>query len=351
MQRSNIDIVVFNSDSLIIDDLHISFAVNKSVKLEIIVENLEKSISSGAAVIIGNCFRIVAIISGAQDLISGIGLTINSIINGDLDRSSSAANATTLSANSMTTARAIAIILVSFLFSDFPFIYYFFIIVFRTARGRSAGVRSAAARAAAPLPLRLRGRGCARSFLKRARRWAALPPTATFPRSLADRGYLLEFAENLDKLGQLKKIDPTKDYYRNPSFEPEYGKLVLEDMVFAAAAASCTTAHASTRRWTAQYQLPLFLHQGRPAAGEGEGIHRRHRDGDVAAMAGVPSRGGQDFAGLNQSTTQGSRWAGANLPKYMAAAEAWKRSRSPRAWSIRCPWSTCWRMRQLPAAR
>ena len=30
----------------------------------------------------------------------------------------------------------------------------------------------------------------------------------------------------------LRKRDPSKDYYRSPSFEPEYGKIVLEDGVF-----------------------------------------------------------------------------------------------------------------------
>ena len=49
-------------------------------------------------------------------------------------------------------------------------------------------------------------------------------------------GICLEFAERLDKIGQLRKIDPSKDYYRNPSFEPEYGKIVLEDMLFEAGA-------------------------------------------------------------------------------------------------------------------
>ena len=43
-------------------------------------------------------------------------------------------------------------------------------------------------------------------------------------------GICLEFTKRLDAVGQLRKIDPSKDYYRNPSFEPEYGKIVFEDM-------------------------------------------------------------------------------------------------------------------------
>lgn len=49
-------------------------------------------------------------------------------------------------------------------------------------------------------------------------------------------------------------------------------------------------------------------------------------DGDLAALAGAPFEvGGQDFAGLNMSTTQGSRWAGANLRVYEAAEEAFRK--------------------------
>lgn len=48
-------------------------------------------------------------------------------------------------------------------------------------------------------------------------------------------------------------------------------------------------------------------------------------DGDVAALSGVPYEvGGQDFAGLNMSTTQGSRWSGADLIRYQQAEDKWK---------------------------
>ena len=35
-------------------------------------------------------------------------------------------------------------------------------------------------------------------------------------------------------LDELTYLNPEKDYYRNPSFEPEYGKIVLEDMLLEA---------------------------------------------------------------------------------------------------------------------
>ena len=40
-------------------------------------------------------------------------------------------------------------------------------------------------------------------------------------------GICLEFAERLDAVGMLRKRDPSKNYYRNPSFEPEWGLCFL----------------------------------------------------------------------------------------------------------------------------
>ena len=145
-------------------------------------------------------------------------------------------------------------------------------------------------------------------------------------------GICLEFAQNLDRIGQLRKIDPSKDYYRNPSFEPEYGKIVLEDMLYQAGSrivydCTCVNVRMETddpRRINCVYFYTKagLLRCKAQIYIDGTG------DGDVAALAGVPFEvGGQEFAGLNQSTTQGSRWAGANLVAYRAAAERWKQER------------------------
>ncbi|MBQ9858275.1 MAG: FAD-dependent oxidoreductase, partial [Oscillospiraceae bacterium] len=48
-------------------------------------------------------------------------------------------------------------------------------------------------------------------------------------------GICLEFCQKLDEVGQLMQSGNV-DYYRNPSFEPEWGKFVLENMVTAAGA-------------------------------------------------------------------------------------------------------------------
>ncbi len=138
-------------------------------------------------------------------------------------------------------------------------------------------------------------------------------------------GICLEFTQRLDKIGQLRKIDPTKDYYRNPSFEPEYGKIVLEDMLFEAGSrviydSTCIDVEVEDRKITAA----LFFTKGGLMRVKAKVYIDATGDGDVSAQAGVPFEvGGQDFAGLNMSTTHGSRWAGADLVKYQAAEDAW----------------------------
>lgn len=134
-------------------------------------------------------------------------------------------------------------------------------------------------------------------------------------------GICLEFCQELDKIGQLMQRGNV-DYYRNPSFEPEWGKFVLESMVTRAGArvmydAVCVDVEMEhdaaikrcifhTKQGKIAVTAPIFI----DATG----------DGDVAEMAGVPYEvGGADFAGLSMSTTQGSRWSGLNVPKYMEA--------------------------------
>ncbi len=139
-------------------------------------------------------------------------------------------------------------------------------------------------------------------------------------------GICLEFAQYLDELGQLKKIDPSKPYYRNPSFEPEYGKLALEDMVFAAGSRilyDCTCIRVDVEE--NDISCVYFYTKAGLLRCKAKVYIDATGDGDVSALAGVPFEvGGQDFAGLNQSTTQGSRWAGANLPKYREAMDKWR---------------------------
>jgi len=140
-------------------------------------------------------------------------------------------------------------------------------------------------------------------------------------------GICLEFAERLDSIGQLKKRDPSKNYYRNPSFEPEYGKIVLEDMVFEAGARIIydSTLIAVDMKDERNIKDIIFFTKGGYMRVIAKMYIDATGDGDLAALAGVPFEvGGQDFAGLNISSTQGSRWANANLEKYLEAEENWK---------------------------
>ncbi|MDD6189860.1 MAG: FAD-dependent oxidoreductase [Clostridiales bacterium] len=133
-------------------------------------------------------------------------------------------------------------------------------------------------------------------------------------------GVCLEFVKKLDEIGQLKQSG-SGEYYRNPSFEPEYGKFVLENMVTGAGArviydAVCVDADVEDAQIKRCY---FHTKQGRVSVAAKLFIDATG-DADLAEMAGVPYQtGGVDFAGLNMSTTLGSRWAGVNLVKYQAA--------------------------------
>ena len=137
-------------------------------------------------------------------------------------------------------------------------------------------------------------------------------------------GVCLEFTKRLDEIGQLKKFYPDKDYYRNPSFEPEYGKFVLEDMVTSAGArilydATCVDVEMDG----VNIKKALFHTTGGWMSISASLFIDSTGDADLSAMAGVPYEvGGVDFGGLNLSTTLGSRWSGANLETYLSAEAA-----------------------------
>lgn len=139
-------------------------------------------------------------------------------------------------------------------------------------------------------------------------------------------GICLEFAKRLDAVGQLRKRDPSKDYYRNPSFEPEYGKIVLEDMVFEAGSRVIYDSTCiDTIVEDGIIKAAVFYTKGGLIQVKAKIFIDSTGDGDVAALSGVPYEvGGQDFAGLNMSTTQGSRWSGADLIRYQQAEDKWK---------------------------
>ena len=139
-------------------------------------------------------------------------------------------------------------------------------------------------------------------------------------------GNCKEFVERLDKKGMLRQIAQKGDH--NPTtFDPEYSKVLLEQMVMECGGriiydSTCMDVETSDGMITAatfytkggwmQVHASLFI----DATG----------DADLAAMAGVPYQvGGADFAGLNMSTTMGTRWEGFDEPKYIAANEEFKK--------------------------
>lgn len=138
-------------------------------------------------------------------------------------------------------------------------------------------------------------------------------------------GLCLEFVQTLDSMGHLRQTH-NKDYYRNPSFDPEFGKLVLENMVVGS---GCRIIYDSTcidvEMDGTNIKSAIFYTKG--------GLMKVHAkifvdgtgDADLSCQAGVPyENGGGDFAGLNASTTLGSRWAGANIPKYLQAEKEFR---------------------------
>ena len=140
-------------------------------------------------------------------------------------------------------------------------------------------------------------------------------------------GICLEFAKRLDKIGQLRRIDPSKNYYRNPSFEPEYGKIVFEDMCLENGVRVIydSTLIAVDMRDERTIKNLIFYTKGGYMRVIAKMYIDATGDGDLAALSGVPYEvGGQDFAGLNIASTQGSRWANADLVKYQAAEDEWK---------------------------
>lgn len=139
-------------------------------------------------------------------------------------------------------------------------------------------------------------------------------------------GICLEFTKRLEAEGQLRKLYPDKDYYRNPSFEPEFGKIVLEEMVTQAGARIIYDSTCMDVEMDGPYIKKAFFYtKGGVVSVAADIFIDASGDADLAAMAGVPYEvGGVDFAGLNMSTTLGSRWSGANLKKYLAAEEAYK---------------------------
>lgn len=137
-------------------------------------------------------------------------------------------------------------------------------------------------------------------------------------------GICVEFMKRLDAIGQLRKNNGS-DALHAP-FDPEYAKITLEDMLFEAGSRimyDSTLIDAEVENGI--IKAAVLYTKGGYVKVKAKMYIDATGDADLAALAGVPFEvGGQDFGGLNLATTQGSRWAGANLTKYLEAEEKWK---------------------------
>ncbi|MCL2125268.1 MAG: FAD-dependent oxidoreductase [Oscillospiraceae bacterium] len=142
-------------------------------------------------------------------------------------------------------------------------------------------------------------------------------------------GNCKELVERLEADGELIRRSPTDDH--NPTFDPEYAKFMCEQMVMERTNgriiydATCIDVEMDGNN----IKSAVFFTKGGWMAVYARMFIDATGDGDVAAMAGVPYEvGGADFAGLNMSTTLGSRWSRANLVKYRAANEAFQKEQA-----------------------
>jgi len=144
-------------------------------------------------------------------------------------------------------------------------------------------------------------------------------------------GICEEFLRELDKIGQLRRRDESRaDYNKNNCFEPEFGKIVLEEMITKTGGRIIYDATCMDVEMDGANISRAFFHtKGGVVSVSAQIFIDSTGDADLACMAGVPYEvGGADFAGLNMSTTLGSRWANANLEKYNAADAAFRKEQA-----------------------
>ena len=138
-------------------------------------------------------------------------------------------------------------------------------------------------------------------------------------------GNCKQFVERLTQGGWIHYRDPADDH--NPTFDPEWAKFTLENMVMGAGARILYDATCFDAEMVGNTISSLtFFTKGGWVSVHADYFIDGTGDADVAAMAGVPFQvGGQDFAGLNMSTTLGTRWRGCNLTAYKAANREYRR--------------------------
>jgi hypothetical protein len=137
-------------------------------------------------------------------------------------------------------------------------------------------------------------------------------------------GNCKELVKRLQSDGWIFQRGPEDDH--NVSFDPEFTKFMLETMVMENGGriiydATCMDADMDEKN----IRSAIFYTKGGPMAVHASYFIDATGDADVAMMAGAPYQvGGADFAGLNMSTTLGTRWQGYNRKKYETANKEWQ---------------------------
>jgi hypothetical protein len=138
-------------------------------------------------------------------------------------------------------------------------------------------------------------------------------------------GNCKEFVKRLEVDGRLARRSAEDDH--NPTFDPEWAKFVFETMIGENGGriiydSTCIDVEMDGRN----IKSAIFFTKGGWVAVHAPYYVDATGDADVAAMAGVPYQvGGADYAGLNMSTTLGTRWLGYNKLVYEAADKAWRK--------------------------
>ena len=143
------------------------------------------------------------------------------------------------------------------------------------------------------------------------------------------RGVCREFIRRVDEAGQLRQEHPHPTEYVLPIFDPEYAKLTLEEMVLESGCelwydAVFTAAETRNGAITAA----RFYTEGGERTVSAQIFVDATGTAQLAFAAGADCQSGSgEYDGFNMSTTQGSRWAGADLERYQAAEETWRAER------------------------
>ncbi len=151
-------------------------------------------------------------------------------------------------------------------------------------------------------------------------------------------GFCHEFVKRLDSEGFVKRhADESGPYYVLPTFDPEMAKITLEEMVLEAGTKILyNTTFAAADKTGSNIENAMFVFEGEPVYVRAKIYVDATGTGDLAYSCGVPyDIGSREYDGYNMSTSQGIRFAGADMVKYGAAqAEYAKKSKLPLVYAI-----------------